>query len=64
MTSDAVELIDVSKMAADLGMTETEVRRALREAIEAGLLSVDAITDTAVVLRGLLPGDHDREVQP
>jgi hypothetical protein len=58
MSTDAVDLIDVVDICQDLGITEDQARRALREAIAAGLLTVDAITDTKVVLRGLVPDEE------
>lgn len=54
----AIEQMDIDDMAAAIGQTPAEVRAGLREAIALGFLRVEAISDTAVVLRGTFPNEE------
>lgn len=53
--TDLIDQIDVDTMAADLGMTVAQVRKALREAVAAGFLAVESIHPDVVILQGLIP---------
>jgi len=46
----------IDQMAGDLGITRREVRRCLRDGIAAGLLSI-AATKNGALLRGEFPAD-------
>jgi hypothetical protein len=54
---DAIDLMDVTDMCEDLGLTEKQARRIFRDAIAANLLRVVAVTDTDVILQGTFPDE-------
>lgn len=57
MTLDPIAAMDVTDLCEGLNLSPEQARDLLREAVAAGLLSVVAITDDQIVLRGEFPND-------